>query len=36
MPRMERSSWLGHHVAKALVMHRADEVWQTSVARHLS
>jgi hypothetical protein len=32
---MERSGWLGHHVSKALVMHQADEVYGTSIARHL-
>jgi hypothetical protein len=32
---LERSGWLGHHVSKALVMHQADEVFETSVARHL-
>jgi hypothetical protein len=32
---MERSGWLGHHVSKALVMHQADEVFETSVSRHL-
>jgi hypothetical protein len=32
---MARSGWLGHHVSKALVMHQADEVYETSVARHL-
>lgn len=31
---MERSRHLGHHVAKALVMHQADEVWE-GVSRHL-
>jgi hypothetical protein len=32
---MERAGRLGHHVSKALVMHQADEVYETSVARHL-
>jgi hypothetical protein len=32
---MERTGWFGHHVSKALVMHQADEVYETSVARHL-
>jgi hypothetical protein len=32
---LERSGWLGHHVSKALVMHQADEVYETSVSRHL-
>jgi hypothetical protein len=32
---MERAGRLGHHVSKALVMHQADEVFETSVARHL-
>jgi hypothetical protein len=32
---MERAGWLGHHVSKALVMHHADEVYETSVSRHL-
>jgi hypothetical protein len=32
---MERSGWLGHHISKALVMHQADEVFETSVSRHL-
>jgi hypothetical protein len=32
---MERAGWFGHHVSKALVMHQADEVFETSVARHL-
>jgi hypothetical protein len=32
---MERSGWLGHHVSKALVMHQANEVFETSVSRHL-
>jgi hypothetical protein len=32
---MERSGWFGHHVSKALVMHQADEVFETAVARHL-
>ncbi|MEU1594918.1 transposase, partial [Streptomyces sp. NPDC005708] len=31
---MERSRHLGRHVTKALVMHQADEVWE-SVGRHL-
>ncbi|MGI5516473.1 transposase [Streptomyces sp. CA-106131] len=31
---MERSRHLGQHVTKALVMHQADEVWE-SVRRHL-
>jgi hypothetical protein len=31
----ERSGWLGHQVSKALVMHQADEVFETAVARHL-
>jgi hypothetical protein len=31
---MERSRHLGRHVTKALVMHQADEVWE-SVSRHL-
>ncbi|MGI5516696.1 zinc ribbon domain-containing protein [Streptomyces sp. CA-106131] len=32
---MEKSKHLGHHVTKALVMHQADEVFETSVSRHL-
>jgi hypothetical protein len=32
---LERSGRLGHHVSKALVMHQADEVFKTSVSRHL-
>ncbi|MGW9030830.1 transposase, partial [Streptomyces sp. NPDC055722] len=32
---MEASRHLGHHVTKALVMHQADEVFETSVSRHL-
>ncbi|MGW2695616.1 zinc ribbon domain-containing protein [Streptomyces sp. NPDC001296] len=32
---MENSQHLGHHVTKALVMHQADEVFETSVSRHL-
>ncbi|MGW9025433.1 hypothetical protein ACWGQ5_14605 [Streptomyces sp. NPDC055722] len=32
---MENSRHLGHHVTKALVMHQADEVFETSVSRHL-
>jgi hypothetical protein len=32
---LERAGWLGHHVSKALVMHQADEVYETSVSRHL-
>ncbi len=32
---MERSRHLGHHVTKALVMHQADEVFETAVSRHL-
>ncbi|MFF2464826.1 transposase [Streptomyces mirabilis] len=32
---MEDSKHLGHHVTKALVMHQADEVFETSVSRHL-
>jgi hypothetical protein len=32
---LERSGRLGHHVSKALVMHQADEVYETSVSRHL-
>ncbi|MGW2933048.1 zinc ribbon domain-containing protein [Streptomyces sp. NPDC001156] len=32
---MENSSHLGHHVTKALVMHQADEVFETSISRHL-
>lgn len=32
---MEASRHLAHHVTKALVMHQADEVFETSVSRHL-
>jgi hypothetical protein len=32
---MENSQHLAHHVTKALVMHQADEVFETSVSRHL-
>ncbi|MGI5507733.1 transposase [Streptomyces sp. CA-106131] len=32
---MEHSKHLAHHVTKALVMHQADEVFETSVSRHL-
>ncbi|MET8957695.1 zinc ribbon domain-containing protein, partial [Streptomyces sp. NPDC004533] len=32
---MENSRHLAHHVTKALVMHQADEVFETSVSRHL-
>ncbi|MFF4518961.1 zinc ribbon domain-containing protein [Streptomyces mirabilis] len=32
---MEASQHLGHHVTKALVMHQADEVFETSISRHL-
>ncbi|MEU1599075.1 transposase, partial [Streptomyces sp. NPDC005708] len=32
---MESSRHLAHHVTKALVMHQADEVFETSVSRHL-
>jgi hypothetical protein len=32
---MENSKHLGHHVTKALVMHQADEVFETAVSRHL-
>jgi hypothetical protein len=32
---MGRSGWLGQHVSKALVMHQADEVFETSISRHL-
>ncbi|MGW9029807.1 transposase, partial [Streptomyces sp. NPDC055722] len=32
---MENSRHLGHHVTKASVMHQADEVFETSVSRHL-
>jgi hypothetical protein len=32
---MENSKHLDHHVTKALVMHQADEVFETSVSRHL-
>ncbi len=32
---MKMSKHLGHHVTKALVMHDADEVFETSVSRHL-
>ncbi|WP_202919658.1 zinc ribbon domain-containing protein [Streptomyces adustus] len=32
---MENSKHLAHHVTKALVMHQADEVFETSVSRHL-
>ncbi|MER6980028.1 transposase [Streptomyces carpinensis] len=32
---MEKSKHLAHHVTKALVMHQADEVYATSVRRHL-
>jgi len=32
---MEKSKHLGHHVTKALVLHQADEVFETSVSRHL-
>ncbi|MFE8947250.1 transposase [Streptomyces sp. NPDC007856] len=32
---MENSQHLGHHVTKALVMHQTDEVFETSVSRHL-
>ncbi|WP_406425095.1 zinc ribbon domain-containing protein [Streptomyces sp. NBC_00842] len=31
---MEASRHLGHHVTKALVMHQADEVFETAVSRH--
>ncbi|MGW4519372.1 transposase, partial [Streptomyces sp. NPDC004393] len=32
---MENSRHLAHHVTKALVMHQADEVCESSVSRHL-
>ena len=32
---MENSRHLAHHVTKALVMHQADEVFETSASRHL-
>jgi hypothetical protein len=32
---VERSGWLGRHVTKALVTRQADEVFETSIARHL-
>lgn len=32
---MEASRHLAHHVTKALVMHQADEVFETAVSRHL-
>ncbi|MDT0470173.1 zinc ribbon domain-containing protein, partial [Streptomyces gibsoniae] len=32
---MENAKHLAHHVTKALVMHQADEVFETSVSRHL-
>ncbi|MGV9563706.1 zinc ribbon domain-containing protein, partial [Streptomyces sp. NPDC003480] len=32
---MENSKHLAHHVTKALVMHQADEVFETSISRHL-
>ncbi|MGW9023366.1 zinc ribbon domain-containing protein [Streptomyces sp. NPDC055722] len=32
---LEKSKHLGHHITKALVMHQADEVFETSVSRHL-
>ena len=32
---MEKSQHLAHHVTKALVMHQADEVFETAVSRHL-
>ncbi|MEU8792695.1 zinc ribbon domain-containing protein [Streptomyces sp. NPDC048643] len=32
---IERALHLGHYVTKALVMHQADEVFETAVCRHL-